>query len=245
MKNLIKTEFFKLSKSKMFWGIIIWFAIIVPLMMMNIESEEIMYGKDAVKGLFNGFVGQILLMTTFIFASTLTNEFKSGYIIDSVSFGYKRKSIYRSKWITFSIANAILNMLASLAMPISMSIRYGYGEEISVMVILKLAETLLLIGFISMFFSSVICAMAFIVKKLYILLIWFGLIFNISQGLFVLLLNENFIKYKNFHINNQIDNFLSPDRTIKQLILMIILVSIGSLVSNYIGFLVFSKSEVK
>ena len=106
MYKLLKANFFRLVKNKIFWGIVIITILIASFILFNTilnQQGETKEGIDNILVMYIHFIGIFIAMFTSLFVGT---EYSDGAIRNKIVIGHSRKNIYFANLIT-SIAVGI------------------------------------------------------------------------------------------------------------------------------------------
>lgn len=190
MSNLLRVEYYKLMRNKVFWTLIIISALISFLLISifymaeqgtlekiqefndNISVEKIEADPEEVEVPNSGiylFMSTIISSDTFfinilficiIGAFFITSEYSTGTIKNLVSVGYSRSKIYVSKLVIYSITSLLLTLSFAVFFGIFGTIYFGFGELPREDVI-RLVKVLLLICLYVISFVSI--AMFFVI----------------------------------------------------------------------------------
>ena len=106
MYKLLKANFFRLVKNKIFWGIVIITILIANFILFNTilnQQGETKEGIDKILVMYIHFIGIFIAMFTSLFVGT---EYSDGALRNKIVIGHSRKNIYFANLIT-SIAVGI------------------------------------------------------------------------------------------------------------------------------------------
>ena len=106
MYKLLKANFFRLVKNKIFWGIVIITILIASFILFNTilnQQGETKEGIDKILVMYIHFIGIFIAIFTSLFVGT---EYSDGAIRNKIVIGHSRKNIYFANLIT-SIAVGI------------------------------------------------------------------------------------------------------------------------------------------
>lgn len=178
MKRLIGLEWYKLIRSRLFWGILAY-MVLVTVFFLNGGAEELegwpAMGKE-VLSFVNGpawFVFPVYI--EFIYAAVLLFDFRSGYIKDMITYGYSKNTIYLSRYAGFAIGSVILNLVFPVQIFAMVTAQNGYGEPVGGKTVLYLAGMLILMILQYIVLAGIVFAIMFVVKN--VLAVIFGLFF--------------------------------------------------------------------
>lgn len=203
MSNLIKGEWYKLRKSRYFFG---WIFLAVTfgmlLTQMWIEDREMNPTfNDVIK---NGamsiqYAYERISMGCFLFAlfgaMFIVNDFNNRNLGRSFSYGFNRSKLILSKLTVYILFSLFLEFIYTTVLVIYASNKYGFCEKINANFILYLFSVLVSLILFSIATISIIAAVAIVTRSFFITLIlpiiFFGsnifLYKNMGSYLFVLL----------------------------------------------------------
>lgn len=169
MPNLIKNEFYKLRRSKLFY-----FSIILALLQNVViyafsEHLKIAGGKETLTYMLfiQGSLALDIIIGAFA-ADFIVSEFYYGYIKNLIAYGHKRILIFISKTIAFETATIIISFICPIAMTIINTARNGYGEVFTYSSLVSLIGLLLLMMLIQIAVGSIYVLAAFASRNTYI-----------------------------------------------------------------------------
>lgn len=182
MFNLLKIEFYKLKKSKIFYFflfLVILQAIIIYIFSIKDFSKNLnlMNGKETLVYMF--FIQSTLTVNMLIgvFASDyIVTEFTSGYIKNLISYGHRRISIFISKTMVYYIASIILAFTVPVVMFLINTARNGYGEAFTFNSLVVLIRLFFIMSLIYIAIGSISALIAFAFRNV-----------NITMGLVIAL----------------------------------------------------------
>lgn len=175
MLNLLRSDFYKLRRSKSFFicsGIL---AVVVVYIIIDFGSSARMkeqlspstfhwiYMIFEEKAFLPYFlpVLQAIFITMFI-----TSEYSTGTIKDSVSLGFSRMKIYISKLITVSVGSILMMLVAIFFTGIAASFVFGIYGSFSMYDLLLLVRMLLIQGLLYTAYGSIFIMIAFLIKNI-------------------------------------------------------------------------------
>lgn len=169
MLNLIKVEFYKLKRSKFFYGMII--LMVLQALTVYILSPHLK-GMSGKKALLDGFaveqfmVGMIMIA---VFAGDyIGSEFSTGCIKNLISYGHIRKNIIIAKSIVFYIGVAIITSIYPIVTTVINSVLYGYGMPFTFQSVINFIAITLFMMLAYIGIASIALAIAFISKNMII-----------------------------------------------------------------------------
>lgn len=246
MLNLLKCEFYKLKRSKSFYILIILGIIEGIIGIILSPSLRNDCGKKGMLGMFGGgeFLGQIIFLG--IFTIYITNEFKSGYIKNSISYGHKRRDIVLSKSIVFCIATIIINLMLPITVTVIETVMNGYGEAFNFQVfafILRIT-LIMMISYVVMASIAVLLSFAFrnIIAPMFIF--YFLDMANRFSSAFSMRSNDFRYLYEKtiFYIPNiALSNVISISQILQVVFHSLIVIAFSILLSIY----AFNKADIK
>lgn len=148
MLNLIKVEFYKLKRSKLFWLLVlagILQGIAGPIAAKILRSKS---GEEMLLFSFNIQMFLYLIPIMGGFAYFVAGEFYSGCIKNLIAYGHRRRDIIIAKSIVFYIGIAIICVTFPIVITIINTIINGYGSAFdfqAIMVILRVVFLMVLI----------------------------------------------------------------------------------------------------
>lgn len=167
MSNLLKIEFYKLRKSKLFYFFIFLsllqaFAIYFLSQKLKVEGgkEALMYMLFMQSSLASNIIGGVFA------ADYIATEFTSGYIKNLISYGHKRSHIFLSKSISYYVSILAFNFIPPLVVFLIATIKRGYGEVFTFGAFLSLLGMLLFTAIAQGAIASTNILIAFITKNM-------------------------------------------------------------------------------
>lgn len=167
MSNLLKIEFYKLRKSKIFYFFIFLsllqaFAIYFLSEKLKVEGgkEALMYMLFMQSSLASNIIGGVFA------ADYITTEFTSGYIKNLISYGHKRSHIFLSKSICYYVSILAFNFIPPLVVFLIATIIKGYGEVFTFGAFLSLLGMLLFTAIAQGAIASTNILIAFVTKNM-------------------------------------------------------------------------------
>lgn len=173
MYNIIKCEFFKLRKSRSFYVIFLVMAAMSLLMFYMIASreQEIVNRGTVVNSGVNIFLNALSDFSLYatlgaIFAGMfICGDFENRTLQNGISAGGGRLTILAGKAIVYFIAVSMLSLPYPLINLICSTIRFGFGLELSIEIILKLLGILTAFLFSNCALVSICVSFAFVIQK--------------------------------------------------------------------------------
>ena len=118
MNKLLRTNFFRLIKNKIFWGIVIITLGIASVLLFNTiinNQGETKEGIDRLLVMYMFFIGIAMAMFTSLFMGT---EYSDGILRNKIVIGYSRKDIYLADLITSIIVGLCIQFIYMLIVAI-------------------------------------------------------------------------------------------------------------------------------
>lgn len=242
MINLLKTDLYKLRKSTLFYGLVI-FMVIVALAMTAINSSLDMQGKDALSFSIQ-FTQMMVGIIPLTFGISIVKDFTSGYIKDSVAYGYSRTKIFLSNIITFTIGLVIILLIFPVVCTLIITVINGYGEVVTIDLAMKLLRMLLLMILVIVAIATIAALIAFVTRSNAIVLLSIMVINFIVQAGSIA--TNKVIKdiYENM-IFYQINLISLPDISSSQIIKVVMVSVLTMLASILVGVYLFEKTDIK
>ncbi|EQB90401.1 ABC-2 type transport system permease protein [Clostridium punense] len=167
MFNLLKIEFYKLRKSKLFY-FFVFLSLLQALVIYSFsESLKVDGGKDALmymlfmqSSLASNIIGGVFA------ADFIVTEFTSGYIKNLISYGHKRSHIFLSKSIAYYVSILAFNFSPPLVVFLIATIKRGYGEVFTFRAFLSLLGMLLFTAIAQGAIASINVLIAFVTKNM-------------------------------------------------------------------------------
>lgn len=167
MFNLLKIEFYKLRKSKLFYFFIFLsllqaFAIYFLSQKLKVEGgkEALMYMLFMQSSLASNIIGGVFA------ADYIATEFTSGYIKNLISYGHKRSHIFLAKSIAYYVSILAFNFIPPLVVFFIATIKQGYGEVFTFGALLSLLGMLLFTAIAQGAIASTNVLIAFVTKNM-------------------------------------------------------------------------------
>lgn len=179
MSNLIRGEWYKLRKSKYFFGMI-FLAVIFGMLLteMWIEDREINpIFKDVIKSgaMSMQYAYERISMGSFIFAlfggMFIVNDFNNRNFSRSFSYGFKRSKLILSKLIVYLLFSLFLELIYTTVLVIYASNKYGFCENINVNFILYLSAVVVSLLLFSIATICIIAMVAILTRSFFITLV--------------------------------------------------------------------------
>lgn len=175
MINLLRSDFYKLRRSKSFFICLGILAIFVSYIIIDFKSSShikeklspstfhwiyMLFEERAFLPYFIS-VFQSMFITMFI-----TNEYSTGTIKDSVSLGFSRIKIYMSKLITVSLGSIVMMIVAIFFTEITSIFVFGIYGFFSMYDLLLLVRMFLIQGLLYTAYGSIFLMIAFLIKNI-------------------------------------------------------------------------------
>ncbi|MGL5351927.1 MAG: hypothetical protein ACRDA5_01230 [Clostridium sp.] len=242
MINLLKTDLYKLRKSSLFYGLVI-FMIIMAVVMTAINSSLDMQGKDALSSSIQ-FTQMMVGIIPLTFGISIVKDFTTGYIKDSVAYGYSRTRIFLSNVIAFSIGLIIILLIFPVVSTLIITFLNGYGEVLTTDTIFNILRMLFLMILVIVAIATLAALIAFATRSNAIVLLSILVVnFIVQAGSMA---TNKIIKdiYENM-IFYQINLISLPDISSSQ-ITSVVVVSILTIVASIlVGVYLFEKTDIK
>lgn len=202
MLNLLRSDFYKLRRSKTFFTCLVILALIVAYIIIDISSSS--YTKEQLSPSTFHWIYMLFQVPYFIpvfqalfITMLITNEYSTGTIKDSVSLGFSRMKIYMSKLITVSVGSISMMIVAILSTGITSIFVFGIYGAFSMVDLLLLARTILIQALLYTAYGSIFLMIAFLIKNIggtmafniFFILILASIIGNSSWGRILLLMD--------------------------------------------------------
>lgn len=179
MSNLIKGEWYKLRKSKYFFGLI-FLAVIFGLLLteMWIRDREInpTFNNVIKNGVMSmGYAYERISMGSFLFAlfggMFIVNDFNNRNFSRSFSYGFKRSKLILSRLIVFILFSLFLELIYTTVLVIYASNKYGFYKNIDLNFTLNLFAGIVSLIVFSIATISIIAMVAIITRSFFITLV--------------------------------------------------------------------------
>ena len=118
MYKLLKANFFRLVKNKIFWGIVIITILIASFILLNTilnHQGEIKAGIDNILIMYINFIGIFIAMFTSLFVGT---EYSDGALRNKIVIGHSRKHIYFANMMTSIVVGICIELIYILIITI-------------------------------------------------------------------------------------------------------------------------------
>ncbi len=118
MYKLLKANFFRLVKNKIFWGIVIITILIASFILLNTilnHQGDTKEGIDKILVMYIHFIGIFIAMFTSLFVGT---EYSDGTLRNKIMIGHSRKNIYLANLITSIVVGICLELIYMLVITI-------------------------------------------------------------------------------------------------------------------------------
>lgn len=233
MTKLVRNEFKKINKFKIFCGNLL-FVLAVYLI------NKLDYSKDSIYS----FIPFVMIFISIYYSGIISNEIENGSIRFYLTKPYKRWKIYLSKYITILISS-IISLLIIL---LSFYFIYGDIDKAYIVKYIKYSCPILVLCSIIIFNSTIIKNTS-IALGINIFIIVFGvMISEILFGLELTFIEYSFLPYMDFTIFNNmsvvesINNEFSVNLSIKSGIYINLLYS---LILYLLGNIIFVYKDIK
>ena len=158
MYKLLKANFFRLVKNKIFWGIVIITILIASFILLNTilnHQGEIKAGIDNILIMYINFIGIFIAMFTSLFVGT---EYSDGALRNKIVIGHSRKHIYFANMMTSIVVGiCIIPILKLTILTIAYKILAAVTEPIADGKIVDLLEQ---IGDVFKIFLAILCSLS-------------------------------------------------------------------------------------
>ncbi|MFL0252458.1 ABC transporter permease [Clostridium neuense] len=246
MLNLLKCEFYKLKRSKSFYVLIVLGIIDGIVGIILAPSLRNDCGKKGMIGMFGGeeFLGQIIFLG--IFTIYITNEFKSGYTKNIISYGHKRRDVVLSKSIVFSTAAIIISLILPITVTVIETVMNGYGEIFNFKAFAFILRVTLIMMISYVVMASIAVLISFIFRNIIAPMAIFYLLDMANRFASAFSLRSNDVKYLYektiFYIPNiAISNVISISQMVQVVFHGLVVIAFSILLSIYI----FNKADIK
>ena len=111
MYKLLKTNFFRLVKNKIFWGIVIITILIASFILFNTilnQQGETKEGIDKILVMYIHFIGIFIAIFTSLFVGT---EYSDGALRNKIVIGHSRKNIYFANMMTSIVVGICIELI--------------------------------------------------------------------------------------------------------------------------------------
>lgn len=246
MLNLLKCEFYKLKRSKSFYILIILSIIEGIIAVFSYPPLRNDCGKKGMLFMFGGeeFAGQIIFLG--IFTIYITNEFKSSYIKNIISYGHKRRDIVLSKSIVFSTAAIIINLMLPITVTVIETVMNGYGENFNFKAFAFILRVTLIMMLSYVVMASIAVLISFIFRNIIVPMVIFYLIDTAVKAASAFSLRSNDFRYLYertiFYIPNiATSNVVSASQIVQVVFQGLVVIAFSILLSIY----AFNKADIK
>ena len=243
MINMIKMEFYKLRRQKIFYIILLFVGVIAVMSSISAMSLNInLNGKTQYVEMFQD-VSMLFACAIFV-AMYIGNDFNNRTIQHQVASGHSRKDIIIAKLLGFMMAAQMIMILYPVIGAITVTINRGWGVAVSYQEIKYIILTLIESIVLNIGTSSYFVLFAFIcrdIPKTICLSAAFPIIFSIIKPFIAAIpLVGNFIDLMSI---SQIGNI--GITTAKQLGIILLSSSVTLLLNLFVMKIVFYKAEMK
>ena len=118
MYKLLKANFFRLVKNKIFWGIVIITILIASFILFNTilnHQGETKEGIDNILVMYIHFIGIFIAIFTSLFVGT---EYSDGALRNKIVIGHSRKNIYFANMMTSIVVGICIELIYMLVITI-------------------------------------------------------------------------------------------------------------------------------
>ena len=160
MTRLLKANFFRLVKNKIFWGIVIITILIASFILFNTilnQQGETKEGIDNILVMYIHFIGIFIAIFTSLFVGT---EYSDGVIRNKLIAGHSRISVYIANFIMSVVVGIIVEVIyllivASIGIPMFGGIQIPISDFLYVL----LDSFMIIVFYAGIFtFISLICS---------------------------------------------------------------------------------------
>jgi len=246
MLNLLKCEFYKLKRSKIFYILIILTIIEGVMAVFLYAPLRNDFGKNGMLFMFSSeeFTGQIIFLG--IFTIYVTNEFKSGYIKNIISYGHKRRDVVLSKSIVFSTAAIIISLMLPITVTVIETVMNGYGEIFNFKAFAFILRVTLIIMISYVVMASIAVLISFIFRNIIAPMAIFYLLDMANRFSSAFSLRSNDFRYLYqktiFYIPNiATSNVISISQMVQVVFHALVVIAFSILFSIY----AFNKADIK
>lgn len=171
MTNLLKAEFYKLTRNKTFWVLVGTITVLSTLIHgLILKDWWLLSGTEFEKvGLseFNGLSPFIVPLFFNLIVSSLagfyiSTEFsQSGVIKNQMMSGHKRPNIFLAKYVVFSLGSFIITVIIPFITAMILVILFGQGDLLSLPSFMYLGRAYGLFSLQFLSFTAIVLIMAF------------------------------------------------------------------------------------
>lgn len=175
MLNLLKSDFYKLKRSKSFFICLGMTAPLVAYIIVDFGSSvriKEQFSPSTFHWIYilfkeRTFLPYFIPMFQSIFITMLiTNEYSTGTIKDSVSLGFGRTKIYISKLIMVSLGSIFMMLVAIITIVITSIFVFGIYGNFSMYDFILMVRMLFIQALLYTAYGSVFLMIAFIIKNI-------------------------------------------------------------------------------
>lgn len=245
MLNLVKVEFYKLKTSMLFYLVVVFNLLQVPLIYI-FSGLKVMNGKKSLVYIF--YIQSSLALTILIgivASNYIVTEFTSGCIKNLISYGHKRINIFTAKSITYYVGVVIISSIPPLLMIGINTIINGYGEAFTISSLLFVVGFFLLMLLIYIAIASICVLIAFTSRNVNVtifLIVAMDIINRICM--IIAIRNSRFMSIYNKTILAQPSIIASESVTSVQALQAVIISIITIFIATTIGGYVFKKTDI-
>lgn len=245
MINLLKAEFYKLKRDKVFYilvGLMILESILCPI----IFSKN-MTGKKVLTTVLGAHEFLDFIILAGIYAgSCIAYEFKVGFIKENISYGHKRMDVVIAKSFVYYFAITIISLISPILITIINTVMNGYGETFTMDSLIFIFRVIVLMELIYISMSSIAVFIAFVSRNYIITMVSlyildtvnkFGTAFSIRYDAVNMIYSKTVFSQFNIAIAKQIN--------LSQILQVIAICLITILVTTLMSIYIFKKVDIK
>jgi len=237
LKNLIKTEFFKLSRSRTLWGMTTIMCIYLFIASLVTEIEAVELIPFLLDNIFT------LSITLPMYGIVLAHEYTAGYFKESIFSGKTRIQVYMSRYLSFSSGIVMILLLPVLAIIAFYFIKDGGIELIVACDAALVVDVICLVLYC--FCIAAFLMMCIMIEKSYAAVVLLCIIYNIVyvfiNEIFPISDMPNWVRYSFVGIQGEL--FITKD-SLEWMKIGVTLLG-QTLIFNGIGYVVFKKRELR
>lgn len=266
MNNLLRVEFYKLIRSKVFWtlvGVII-FGLFLLMLISWMAYNELLVSNDSFEVTvddtedINGFtmltesikapsVFMIILLVTVLGAFLISTEYSTGVIKNIVSIGYNRSQIYLAKLIILSLGSIILSLIIPVISSIYAMLFFEIGELPDLETVVSSIKYILLTCLFVISITSIVVlfamtlsgrGMTLVVSFVFYLLVNNGLGFLANQF-------KIFADIQTYSIYYRFSSFSVTEMSLSNIIELTAISLATTLLFTIIGMVIFKRKDIQ
>ncbi|MDS0525518.1 ABC transporter permease [Clostridium sp. SHJSY1] len=247
MLNLLKNEFYKLKKSKMFYFCL--FCIIMQAVVVYCIPDKTLLksGKEMLRYITNVQNGLGTNMVIGVFAAEcIVTEFTSGYIKNLIAYGHKRITIFMSKVIVYYTSSIIMGLALPIGMMIINTAINGYGEIFDLKAFVHLIGMILIVVVIQVGICSLNVFVAFISRSVNITVIA-AIVFDfINRLINIMVVQKSSCEWAiNHYVYSQPTIVFSYNVRTRDFIQAIIVSLVTITITTVVSIYSFNKADIK